>query len=72
MTKIEIDLEVAKQIRLATGPIELIDSEGHTIGSLKRPPSEGEIRRAKSRASNGSATLTWDELMQKVREETVK
>jgi len=71
MTKIEIDPEIVRQIRSAKGPIELIDSDGHTIGSLKRPPSEGEIQRAKSRASNGAATLTWDELMQKVKEETV-
>lgn len=72
MTKIEIDQEIARQIRSATGPVELIDSEGHTIGSLKRPPSKDEIQRAKARASNGASTLTWDELMQKVKEETVK
>ena len=71
MTKIEIASEIAKLIRSAKGPIELIDSDGYTIGSLKRPPSESEIQRAKSRASNGASTLTWDELMQKVKEATV-
>jgi len=72
MTKIEITPEVVQQIKSTTGPIVLIDSKGQTIGSLKRGPSSDEIMRAQSRVSNGAATLTWDELMQKVKQETGK
>jgi hypothetical protein len=69
MTKVEIDYQTAEQIRSGEGPIELIDSNGQTIGVVRRAPTESEIVRAKQRASHGSETLTWDQVRAKLRQE---
>ena len=69
MTKIEIDPMTVDQIRAGEGPIELIDSIGQTVGIVRRPPTAEEIARAKFRSSRGGQTLTWGQLMAKVKEE---
>ena len=69
MTKIEVDRMTVDQIRSSEGPIELVDSVGETVGIVRRPPSAEEIARAKSRSSRGGETLTWGQLMAKVKEE---
>jgi hypothetical protein len=70
MIKIELDEKIVQQIRNGEGPIELVDGSGQTIAVVRRPPTPDEIARAKARASHGGQTLTWDELMTKVRVET--
>ena len=69
MTKIHIDPGTVDQIRAGEGPIELVDSTGQTVGIVRRPPTDDEIARAKARSSQGGQTLTWAQLMAKVREE---
>jgi hypothetical protein len=69
MTKVAIDHAIAEQIRSIEGPIELVDSNGQTVGLVRRPPTESEIERAKQRASRGGATLTWAEVRTKFRQE---
>jgi hypothetical protein len=54
MTKVAIADEVAAQIRSSEGPIELVDANGETIGVVRRPPTEAEIERARSRARPGA------------------
>ena len=69
MTKIQIDPGTVDQIRAGEGPIELVDSSGQTVGIVRRPPTADEIARAKARSSQGGQTLTWAQLLAKVREE---
>ncbi len=69
MIKIQLDEKIVQQIRLGEGPIELVDAAGLTVGTVRRPPTNEEIVRAKARASRGSTTLTWEQLMTKVRTE---
>ena len=68
--KIQLEDHVIQQIRDGQGPIELVDRSGHTVGVVRRPPTDAEIERARMRASQGGPTLTWGQLMAKVREET--
>jgi hypothetical protein len=67
MTKVPITEDVAAQIRVSEGPIELVDSSGQTIGRVRRPPSEAEIERARSRATRGGKRLSWTEVVAKMR-----
>ena len=69
MTKVEIDFQTAEQIRRGDGPIELIDSNGQTVGVVRRAPTDSEIVRAKQRASRGGETLTWEQVRSKLRQE---
>lgn len=66
MTKVAIAEDVAAQIRAIEGPIELVDSSGQPI-VVRRPPSETEIERARSRASRGGKRRSWAALVEKVR-----
>ena len=63
MTKVAVAEEVAAQIRASEGPIELVDSRGETVGLVRRPPSEHENERARSRASRESRRLSWAEVV---------
>jgi hypothetical protein len=66
MTKVPVANEIADQIRCGEGPIELVDSSGHTIGIVRRLPTEAEIERARERASHGGETLTWAQVATKL------
>ncbi len=68
MTKVAIAEEVAEQIRNSEGPIVLVDAKGQTIGVVRRPPTESEIARARSRASQDGKRLSWAQLVAKVKE----
>jgi hypothetical protein len=68
MTKVAIAEEIADRIRNSEGPIELVDSRGQTIGVVRRPPTEAEIERARSRASKDGKRLSWAQLAAKVRD----
>ncbi len=72
MTKVAIAEEVAERIRACEGPIELVDSQGRTIGVVRRPPTETEIERARSRASNDGKRLSWAQLAAAVRDGVVE
>ena len=69
MTKVEIDQAIAEQIRRVEGPIERVDSNGQTVGVVRRYPIASEIERAKKRASRGGETLTWAQVRTKFRQE---
>lgn len=68
MTKVAIAEEIAERIRSSEGPIELVDSKGQTIGVVRRPPTEAEIERALSRASQDGKRLSWAQVAAKVRD----
>jgi hypothetical protein len=68
MTKVVVAEEVAVQIRMSEGPIELVDANGRAIGLVRRSPTEAEVERARSRASRGERWLSWDELVAKVKD----
>ena len=68
MTKVAIAEEVAAQIRSSEGPIELVDANGQTIGVVRRPPTEAEIERARSRASRDGQRLSWAQVVAKVKD----
>ncbi len=67
MTKVAIAEEIAERIRSSEGPIELVDAQGQTIGVVRRPPTEAEIERARSRASQDGKRLSWAQVAAKVR-----
>ena len=67
MTKVAIADEIADRIRSSEGPIELVDAQGQTIGVVRRPPTEAEIERARSRASQDGKRLSWAQVAAKVR-----
>jgi hypothetical protein len=69
MSRIIVDHAVAEQIRCVEGPIELVDTNGQVVGLVRHPPTESGIERAKLRASGG-ATLTWEQVKAKLRQET--
>ncbi len=69
MSKIQVDQLIAEKIRNFEGPIELVDSNGQTVGVVRRPPTEAEIERAKQRSSRGGETLTWAHVRTKFRQE---
>ncbi|MCA9263541.1 MAG: hypothetical protein KDA60_06810 [Planctomycetales bacterium] len=66
MTRIAVGDDVATQIRESDGPIELVDASGQTVGVVRRPPTESEITRAKSRATQDGQRLTWTEVVAQV------
>ncbi len=68
MTKVAIAEDIAERIRSSEGPIELVDAQGQTIGVVRRPPSEAEIERARSRASPDGKRLSWAQVAAKVRD----
>ena len=72
MTKVAIAEEIAERIRSSDGPIELVDSQGQTIGVVLRPPTEAEIERARSRASQDGKRLSWAQVAAKVRDGVVE
>lgn len=72
MTKVAIAEEIAERIRRSEGPIELVDSHGQTIGFVHRPPTEAEIERARSRASQDGKRLSWAQVAAKVRDGVVE
>ena len=63
MTRILVPDDVATQIRQSESPIELVDENGRTVGIVRRPPTESEISRAKSRASQDGKRLSWDQVV---------
>jgi hypothetical protein len=63
MTKVAVAEDVAAQIRASEGPIELVDPRGQTVGLVRRPPSEDEIARARSRASREGTRLSWPQVI---------
>lgn len=68
MTKVAIAEEIAERIRSSEGPIELVDAQGQTVGVVRRPPTEAEIERARSRASQDRKRLSWAQVAAKVRD----
>ncbi len=66
MTKVAIAEDIAAKIRGSEGPIELVDSNGESIGTVRRPPTDAEIQRARSRASNNGKRLSWAQLVARV------
>ncbi len=68
MTRVAVADDVAAKIRESEGPIELVDASGKTIGVVRRPPTESEIKRAKSRASQGGERLSWAQVVAKVQD----
>jgi len=69
MTKVSVADDLAAKIRSGEGPIELVDAKGQTIGVVRRPPTDAEIERAKSRASRDGKRLSWAQLVAKVKNE---
>ena len=66
MIRIVVQADVADQIRRSDGQIELVDDQGNRVGVVRRPPTEDEIRYAKSRVGSEGPKLTVDELISKV------
>lgn len=68
MTKVPIAEDIAERIRTSEGPIELVDTQGRTIGTVRRPPTEAEVERARNRASKDGQRLSWAQVAAKVRD----
>lgn len=66
MIKIVVQAEVADQIRRSDGRIELVDDQGNRVGIVRRPPTEDEIKFAKSRVGSTGEKFTVGELIAKV------
>ncbi len=72
MTRVAISEEIAERIRNSECPIDLVDSQGQTIGVVRRPPSEAEIERARSRASKDGKRLSWAQVAAKLKDGVVE
>lgn len=72
MTKVAVAEEIAERIRSSEGPIELVDTSGQTIGVVRRPPTQAEIDRARSRASQDGKRLSWAQVVAKVKDGVVE
>lgn len=66
MIKIVVQADVADQIRRSDGRIELIDEQGNPVGIVRRPPTEDEIKFAKSRVGSSGQKFTVDEVIARV------
>ena len=66
MIRIVVQAEVADQIRRSDGRIELVDDQGNRVGVVRRPPTDDEIKFAKSRVGIPGLKFTVDELIAKV------
>ena len=54
---------MADQIRRSEGQVELVDGLGNRVGVVRRPPTEDEIKFAKSRTSSEGPKFTVDEVI---------
>lgn len=66
MIRIVVQAEVADQIRRSDGRIELVDDHGNCVGVVRRPPTDEEVKLAKSRVGCTGPKFTIDELISKV------
>ena len=66
MTRIVVQAEMADQIRRSEGQVELVDCLGNRVGVVRRPPTEDEIKFAKSRTSSEGPKFTVDEVIAKI------
>ena len=66
MIRVAIQADVADQIRRSDGQIELVDDQGNRVGVVRRPPTEDEIKYAKTRIGRQERKFTVDELIAKV------
>ena len=66
MTRIVVQAEMADQIRRSEGQVELVDGLGNRVGVVRRPPTEDEIKFAKSRTSSEGPKFTVDEVIAKI------
>ena len=66
MIRIVVKADVAEQIRRSDGQIELVDEQGNRVGVVRRPPTDDEIKYAKSRVGSKGPKFTVDQLIAKV------
>ncbi len=67
MIRIVVQADVADKIRRSDGQIELVDDQGNRVGVVRRPPTEDEIKFAKSRVGSTGSKVTVDELIAKIK-----
>ncbi len=63
---IVVKADIAEQIRQSDGQVELIDDQGKRLGVVRRPPTEAEIKVAKSRVGSTGLKFSIAELIEKV------
>ncbi len=66
MIRVVVQNEVAEQIRRSDGQVELVDPSGNRLGVVRRPPTEEEIKFARTRVGAPGPKFTVDELIAKV------
>ncbi len=66
MIRIVVKTDVAEEIRRSGGPIELVDEQGNRLAVVRRPPTDDDIKLAKSRMGSKGPKFTVDELIAKV------
>ena len=66
MIRIVVQADVADQIRRSEGQVELVDDQGNYVGVVRRPPTEDEIKYAKSRVGSAGPKFTVDEVIARV------
>ena len=66
MIRITVQADVADQIRRSDGQVELVDEKGNRLGIVRRPPTDEEVRFAKSRIGISGPKVTFDELIARV------
>jgi hypothetical protein len=66
MIRIVVQADMADQIRRSQGQVELVDDLGNHVGVVRRPPTEDEIKYAKSRVGSAGPKFTMDEVIAKV------
>jgi hypothetical protein len=66
MTRIVVQAAMADQIRRSEGQVELVDELGNRVGVVRRPPTEDEVKYAKSRIGSAGPKFTADEVIAKI------
>ena len=66
MTRIVVQAELADRIRRSEGQVELVDDLGNRVGVVRRPPTEDEVKYAKSRIGSEGPKFTVDEVIAKI------
>ena len=62
MVRIEVNEDIAKQLRSSNGSIEVIDARGQRLGRFIRPEASSEVVEARRRSEQEEGGLSLDKV----------
>jgi hypothetical protein len=67
MLQIQLTNEIAQQIMLTPGPIEIVNDQGARVGFFTQPVSESELIEAKKRLESNPTGSALDDVWTRVK-----